>query len=200
MVPSRVMRVWYRAGGSVPFSAGFCCFHSMNALGRLKVGNDGEMRLLAARSSARSFTSLVNDYMQECGRKYEKLTRTLQEEGSPLELDYTEPSLYLADFILSLVFASPDSEMMQPLLREVRVIREPQDYLLTSGYFYAAEVSTRCLGTQWTTRKGFLSGTQIGLKLPDGSFFSEAEIRGGTGKPMMPREMYLLKLKPRVAR
>jgi hypothetical protein len=165
------------------------------------MSNDAERRLLAARGIAETFAEKINDYMRNYGRNYAKLTATMKEEGSPLELDYTESSLYLADFILRLAVGFPDAEMIQPLMKELPAsTREKRlDYLLTAGYFYAAEVSTRWLGTEWGMKKGFLSGTQIGLKLPDGGFFSEHDIRSGAdGKPMMPRDMYLLKLKPRI--
>lgn len=167
------------------------------------MGEDAEMRLRAARGMTESFVEHINDYMRDTGSKYAKLTQTLKDNGSPLELDYTEASLYLSDFILSLALAAPDAEMIRPLMREIPASTESKrlDYLLTAGYFYAAEVSTRCLGTQWATKKAFLSGTQIGLELPDGSFFSENDLRSGAGgKPMTPIEMYLRKLKPRIKR
>lgn len=163
--------------------------------------DEAEYRLMAARGIVEAFVEKINSYMRGTGSTYAKLIQTLRDEGSPLELDYTEPSLYLVNFILNLATAFPDAEMIQPLMKELPAFAESKrlDYLFTAGYFYAAEVSTRCLGTQWTIKKAFLSGRQIGLKLPDGSFFSENDIRSGaSGKAMTPFEMYFQKLKPRI--
>lgn len=159
------------------------------------MAQQSSLKVLATRVLIDGFVESVNGCFQNAPAGLRRMLNAALKPGISRELDFSEASVPLIAVVLANLAAEPDGALAKELLDTYKHFPPSQqlDYVVRDCYFYLAEVACRCLGAEWVEKKKFLSEAILGIRLANGTFYSQDQfIIGPDREKMNPEEAYLL--------
>jgi hypothetical protein len=152
------------------------------------------LKVLAARVLINGFVESVNGCFKNAAAGLARMLNATVKPGISRQLDFSEASVPLIAVVLANLAAEPDGLLAKKLMDTYKHFPPSQrlEYVVRDCYFYLAEVACRCLGAEWAEKKKFLSDAIVGIRLANGTFYSQDQfMTGPDGQELNPEEAYL---------
>ena len=120
----------------------------------------------------------VNEHLEAGGSDLKQALGEVEKRGMASRLDYSEQSIPILLTVLSVILNDPNGNLATILIKRLSLERKDRSSALVDmtlwAQFYMDEMACRNLGAKWKIKKGFFTGTKIGIELPNGEFVHTA--------------------------